>query len=91
MSVLRVQQLMNEAGNGPVELTNGATFGPESATLTEEQLTINTTGIATVTTLTTSNINVVGIMTGTFVGNGVNITNPPGTPIGKVIGQHLIT
>ena len=91
MSVLRVQQLMNEAGNGPVELTNGATFGPESATLTEEQLTINTTGIATVTTLIANNINVVGIMTGTFVGNGVNITNPPGTPIGKVIGQHLIT
>jgi hypothetical protein len=91
MSVLRVQQLMNEAGNGPVELTNGATFGPESATLTEEQLTISTTGIATVTTLIANNINVVGIMTGTFVGNGVNITNPPGTPIGKVIGQHLIT
>jgi hypothetical protein len=91
MSVLRVQQLMNEAGNGPVELTNGATFGSESATLTEEQLTINTTGIATVTTLIANNINVVGIMTGTFVGNGVDITNPPGTPIGKVIGQHLIT
>ena len=91
MSVLRVQQLMNEAGTGPVELTNGATFGLESATLTEEQLTISTTGIATVTTLIANNINVVGIMTGTFVGNGVNITNPPGTPIGKVIGQHLIT
>ena len=91
MSVLRVQQLMNEAGTGPVEFTNGATFGSESATLTEEQLTINTTGIATVTTLIVNNINVVGIMTGTFVGNGVNITNPPGTAIGKVIGQHLIT
>jgi hypothetical protein len=70
MSVLRVQQLMNEAGTGPVELTNGATFGLESATLTEEQLTISTTGIATVTTLIANNINVVGIMTGTFVGNG---------------------
>ena len=57
MSVLRVQQLMNEAGTGPVELTNGATFGLESATLTEEQLTISTTGIATVTTLIANNIN----------------------------------
>ena len=91
MSVLRVQQLMNEAGTGPVELTNGATFGLESATLTEEQLTISTTGIATVTTLIANNINVVGIMTGTFVGNGANIINQPGTPIGKVIGKHLIT
>ena len=91
MSVLRVQQLMNEAGTGPVEFTQGATFGSVSDTLTEEQLTINTTGIATVTTLITNNINVVGVMTGTFVGNGFNITNPPGTPIGKVIGQHLIT
>jgi hypothetical protein len=82
---------MNEAGTGPVEFTQGATFGSVSDTLTEEQLTINTTGIATVTTLITNNINVVGVMTGTFVGNGFNITNPPGTPIGKVIGQHLIT
>lgn len=91
MSILRVNQIMNEAGNGPVEFTNGATFGPESPTLTEEELAVNTTGIATFTSLTTNNIDVVGIMTGTFVGNGSQITNPPGTRVGLVIGLHLIT
>ncbi len=90
MSVLRVQQIANEAGTGAVEFTKGATF-PVSQNFTATDFTINTTGIATVTTLVTSGINVVGIMTGTFVGNGFNITSPPGTAIGLVIGQHLIT
>ena len=89
MSVIRVQQITNEAGTGAVEFTKGATF-PVSQNFTEIDLTINTTGIATVTNLITDGI-VVGIMTGTFVGNGFNITSPPGTPIGLVIGQHLIT
>ena len=89
MSVLRVQQIANEAGTGAVEFTKGATF-PVSQNFTATDLTINTTGIATVTNLITDGI-VVGIMTGTFVGNGFNITSPPGTPIGIVIGQHLIT
>lgn len=90
MSVLRVQQIMNEAGNGPVEFTKGATF-PETQDFTSNDLTINSTGIATVTTLIANNAVVVGVMTGTFVGDGFNITNIPGTPVGKVIGQHLIT
>lgn len=90
MSVLRVQQIMNEAGNGPVEFTKGATF-PETQNFTSSDLTINSTGVATVTNLIASNTVVVGVMTGTFVGNGFNITNAPGTPVGKVIGQHLIT
>lgn len=89
MSVLRVQKITNEAGTGAVEFTKGATF-PVSQTFTATDLTINTTGIATVTNLNANGI-VVGIMTGTFVGNGFNITNPPGTTSGKVIGLHLIT
>ena len=89
MSVLRVQQIANEAGTGAVEFTKGATF-PTTQTLGDE-LVINTTGIATVTTLVTSGINVVGIMTGTLKGNGFNILPIPGTPSGKVIGLHLIT
>ena len=91
MSVLRVQKIANEAGTGAVEFTKGATF-PVSQNFTVSELLINTTGIATVTQLiSTENINVVGVMTGTFVGNGFNITNPPGTPTGKVVGLHLIT
>lgn len=91
MSVLRVQQITNEEGTGPVEFTKGATF-PSSQNFTGNNLTLNTTGIATVTNLISTNgMNIVGIMTGTFVGNGFNITNPPGTRIGKVIAQHLIT
>lgn len=91
MSVLRVQKITNEAGTGAVEFTKGATF-PSTQTLTSNDMVINTTGIVTATTLvSTQGLNVVGIMTGTFVGNGFNITNPPGTPVAKVIGLHLIT
>jgi hypothetical protein len=89
MSVLRVQKIANEAGTGAVEFTKGATF-PVSQNFTATDLTINTTGIATVTNLNANGI-VVGIMTGTLKGNGFDITSPPGTPSGKVIGLHLIT
>ena len=91
MSVLRVQRITNEAGTGAVEFTTGATF-PSTQNFTSNDLVINATGVATVTQLvSTQGINVAGIMTGTFVGNGFNITNPPGTATGKVIGLHLIT
>ena len=57
-------------------------------------VTINTTGIVTTSDITINDIEVVGVMTartgGKFVGNGFNITNPPGTPSGKVIGLYLI-
>ena len=89
MSVLRVQKIANEAGTGAVEFTKGATF-PVSQNFTATDLTINTTGIATVTNLITDGI-VVGIMTGTLKGNGFNILPIPGTPSGTVIGLHLIT
>lgn len=90
MSVLRVNQIQNENGDGPVEFTYGATF-PASQNFTDDDLLLNTVGIATINSLTVDSMNVVGVMTGTFVGNGFNITNPPGTPVGTVIGLHLIT
>lgn len=91
MSTLRVNKITNEAGTGPVEFSKGVVF-PASQTFTSQQLTINTTGVTTVTSLTADNIRVVGVMTGgTFVGNGFGITNPPGTSSGKVIGLHLIS
>ena len=89
MSVLRVQQITNEAGNGPVEFTKGVVYVPS---LTNSELSINTSGIATFSQIVINSVTVVGVMTaGSFAGNGFNITNPPGTPVGKVIGQHLIT
>ena len=90
MSVLRVNRITNEAGNGPVEFSKGAVF-PASQDFTSQDLVVNTTGTVTTTSLTIGDINVVGIMTGVFVGNGFNITNPPGTPSGKIIGLHLIS
>lgn len=91
MSVLRVQTITDEAGSGAVEFTKGATF-PSTQNFTSNDMVINTTGIVTATTLvSTQGLNIVGIMTGTFVGNGANIRNPPGTPVAKVIGLHLIT
>jgi len=90
MSVLRVQTITNEAGDGPVEFTQGLTL-PASQTLTGTDTVINTTGIASITQLETEALTV-GIMTATsFVGNGAQITNAPGTPAGKVISLHLIT
>ena len=90
MSVLRVQTITNEVGSGGPEFATGATF-PPTQNFSQNDLTLNSTGIVTANTLVASNINVVGIMTGTFVGNGFNVTNLPGTKIQKAIGLHLIT
>lgn len=95
MSSLRVNKIIDEAGTGPVEFTKGVTF-PVGASIPVDNMTINTTGIVTTSDITINdNIEVVGVMTartgGKFVGNGFNITNPPGTPSGKVIGLYLIS
>jgi len=92
MSVLRVQKITNEAGTGPVEFTKGVNF-PASQNFTESDMVINApTGIATVTFLRASNVNVSGVLTATsFVGNGSRLTNTPGTRSGKVIALHLIS
>lgn len=95
MSSLRVNKIIDEAGTGPVEFTKGVTF-PVGASIPVDNMTINTTGIVTTSDITINeNIEVVGVMTartgGKFVGNGFNISNPPGTPSGKVIGLYLIS
>lgn len=95
MSSLRVNKIIDEAGTGPVEFTKGVSF-PAGASIPESKLTINTTGIVTTSDIVINeNIEVVGVMTartgGKFVGNGFNITNPPGTASGKVIGLYLIS
>ncbi len=94
MSSLRVNKIIDEAGTGPVEFTKGVTF-PDGASIPEVNITINTTGIVTTSDIVINeNIEVVGVMTarigGKFVGNGFDITNPPGTTSGKVIGLYLI-
>ena len=95
MSSLRVNKIIDEAGTGPVEFTKGVTF-PSGASIPESNMIINTTGIVTTSDIVINeNIEVVGVMTarsgGKFVGNGFDITNPPGTPSGKVIGLYLIS
>lgn len=92
MSVLRVQTIVNEANNGPVEFTRGLTL-PSTQTLTGTDTVINTTasGIGSITELRAVGMHV-GVITATsFVGNGALITNAPGTPVGKVISLHLVT
>lgn len=93
MSVLRVNKITNEAGNGPVEFSKGMTFPAGSSV---PQFNLNTAGIVTTSDLTVNtNAFVSGVVTarsgGRFVGNGFNITNPPGTRTGKVIGLYLIS
>lgn len=95
MSSLRVNKIIDEAGTGPVEFTKGVTF-PSGASVPDSKMTINTTGIVTTSDIVINeNINVVGVITarsgGKFVGNGFQITNPPGTSSGKVIGLYLIS
>jgi hypothetical protein len=92
MSVLRVQNIVNQNNNGPVEFTRGLTL-PSSQTLTGNDTVINTTtsGVGSITQLQSTNLFVGIITAGSFVGNGALITNPPGTSIRRVIGLHLIT
>ncbi len=93
MSVLRVNRITNEAGTGPVEFSKGMRF---PSGVTPPSFVLNSTGISTTGDLVVNNnIFVSGVVTarsgGGFVGNGFNITNPPGTPSGKVIGLYLIS
>jgi hypothetical protein len=93
MSVLRVQSITNEAGNGPVEFTKGATFASGSPTITQSVINMSATGVATITEVKPTNGLSVGILTATtFSGSAAGITNiPGGTATGKSIALHLIT
>ena len=95
MSSLRVNKIIDEAGTGPVEFTKGVTF-PSGASIPEDNMTINTTGIVTTSDITINdNIEVVGVMTAELVVSllVMDLTSPilQGTPSGKVIGLYLIS
>lgn len=91
MSTLKVNKITNINDDGQVEFSTGLTL-PENQTITNSAIVINTTGIVTSLSLNISNnINVSGIITASsFVGNGFNLTNVPGTPNGKAIAYALI-
>ena len=92
MSVLRVNKIIDEAGTGPVEFTNGVTF-PDGVALPENLSINSTTGVVTTANANFTNSFVVGVVTATspFQGSGVGITNVTGTSSGKVIGIFLIS
>ena len=93
MSVLRVNQITNENGSGPIEFTRGATFASGSPTITQSVINMSATGVATITEIKLTDGLSVGILTATtFSGSAAGITNiPGGTLTGKAIGLHLIT
>ena len=92
MSVLRVNKIINEAGTGPVEFTNGVTF-PDGVNPPEDISINSNTGVVTATNAVLTNSFVVGVVTATspFQGNGAGLTGVTGTTNGKVIGIFLIS
>jgi len=89
MSTLRVNKISNLNDNGSVDLSKGLNV-PSGYDLSG-QVIISTTGVATITSLVSENINITGIMTSSFFyGNASNMTNVPGVSNAKAIAYNLI-
>jgi hypothetical protein len=89
MSTLRVNKIVNLNDNGPVEFSQGATI-PSGKTLTGD-LSVNTSGTVSATTLSATTITASGTVTANaFSGNGSGLTSVPGLPTGKAIALTFI-
>jgi hypothetical protein len=89
MSTLRVNKISNLNDNGPIELSKGLNV-PSGHNISGE-VVISTTGIATITSLVSQNINISGILTSSLLyGNASNMSNVPGVSNSKAIAFNLI-
>lgn len=89
MSTLRVNKITNLNDDGQVLLSSGLVV-PSGHDLSGNVI-ISTSGVATITSLVSENINITGIMTSTsFYGNASNLSNVPGVSNSKAIAYNLI-
>ena len=88
-SAVRVNSIVDLAGTGPVELTYGATV-PAGNTLTA-QGNVNLTGVSTVNTISSTNLNATTVTASSFVGNGSQLIGLPVVNSGKAIAIALIS
>lgn len=89
MSTLRVNKITNLNDDGQVLLNSGLVV-PSGHTISGN-VVINTSGVATITSLVSENINITGIMTSTFFyGNASNLSNLPGVSNSEAIAYNLI-
>ena len=88
-SQIRVDNITDLNGSGPVELTYGASFPPGSKL--NIQGDINIAGVSTVGFLSATSINASGIVTATsFVGDGSGLTGVPTASASKSIALKII-
>jgi len=92
MSTLRVNKIVNLNDNGPVAFTQGATI-PAGKTLSGGGSLSSTGAISSADVAVTGNLTSnSGTITATsFSGNGLNITNVPGTTVGQAIALTIIS
>tara|TARA_Y100000004_G_scaffold107316_1_gene120446 strand:+ start:178 stop:453 length:276 start_codon:yes stop_codon:yes gene_type:complete len=91
MSTLRVNKLTNRLNTAGPQFTQGATV-PSGKTITGDG-SINTAGSVTSNDISvTGNVTANGTITAaTFSGTGVNLTNVPGTKVGKAVALTIIS
>lgn len=91
-SQIRVDSITDLNGNGPVELTHGATFPTGTQLNLEGNINLNATGISTVGFLSATSINTSGIVTAAnFVGDGSGLTQLQSIDVSKSIALAIIS
>ena len=88
-SAVRVNSIVNLAGTGPVELTYGATI--PTGEILSSQGNVNLTGVSTVSTVSSTDLNATTVTASSFVGDGSQLTGLPTVSSSKAIAIALIS
>lgn len=89
MSKIKVNYIVNKNEDGPVEFTKGATIPAGQEFNVSGDVSVS--GIATVSQLTTTNMNAGGtISANNFVGDGSNLANLPTMTHGRMLAYKRI-
>jgi len=88
MSKIKVNAISNRIDEGAPELSRGATFG--SSSVLDVAGNVNITGVSTANSVIATNVNVVGVITGTFSGNASQMVGLPVITAGKSVALRMI-
>jgi len=88
MSKIKVNAISNKLDEGAPELTKGATFG--SSSVLSVAGNVNITGVSTANSVIATNVSVVGVITGTFSGDGSQMVGLPVITGGKSVALRMI-
>lgn len=88
MSKIKVNAISNKLDEGAPELTRGAIFGASS--VLQINGNVNVGGISTANSVVATSVNVVGVITGQFSGDGSQLLGLPVITPGKTVALRMV-